>query len=272
MLHYHHSFAPILAPARVWLCQPERCGGKGVGGRGKTGVFPPQEILMPKISKRLKEAHSLVEAGKAYSIEEAIELAKKTAMTKFKGSVEVHINLSIDAKQSDQSVRGQITLPHSTGKSVRVIAFVTAGKEDEAKKAGADVVGGEELIKEIQGSQKTDFDTAVAEPAMMPKLAPVAKILGPRGLMPSPRTGTVTADIAKAIKEIKAGRLDFKNDDTGNVHATLGKSDLGNSELAENFKVFYQAVVRAKPAAVKKQYVSTVTINSTMGPGIKVQV
>lgn len=225
---------------------------------------------MSKTSKRLVQAKSLVEADKVYTPEEAIEIAKKTSTTKFTGTVEVHINLGIDAKQSDQTVRGQINLPHSTGKSIKVAAFVTPGKEDEAKKAGADIVGGDELVKEIAASQKTNFDIAVAEPGLMPKLASVAKILGPRGLMPNPRSGTVSPDITKVISEIKAGRVDFKNDDTGNIHAVLGKANMDTVALVDNLKAFYEAVVRSKPAAVKKQYIRSVAVNATMGPGIKV--
>lgn len=213
-----------------------------------------------------------MEPDKAYTPEEAMELAKKTATTKFRGSIEVHINLGIDAKAADQIVRGQVKMPHSTGKSVRVVAFVTQAKEDEAKNAGADIVGGEELIKEIQGSQKTDFDMAVAEPAMMPKLAAVAKILGPRGLMPSPRTGTVSPNVGQTVAEIKGGRIDFKNDDSGNVHIMLGKADMETGALVENLKVLYKAVEQAKPATLKRQYIRNVTVNATMGPGIKVNI
>lgn len=223
------------------------------------------------MSKRLNEAKKLV-AEKAHSLEEALELAKKTSTTKFKGSIEVHIKLAIDAKQTEQNVRGQVKLPHGTGKTVKVAAFVTEAKEKAAKDAGADIVGGEELIKEIVASSRTDFDIAVAEPAMMPKLAPAAKILGPRGVMPNPRTGTVTPNIEQAIKEIKSGRLDFKNDDSGNIHVMLGKADQETAKLAENFTAFYQAVLQAKPAAVKKQYIRNVTVNATMGPGVRVQV
>ena len=226
---------------------------------------------MPHTSKRLKAAEELIDSTKTYSAEEAIELAKKTATTKFKGSIEVHVNLSIDPKMSDQSVRGQVRLPHGTGKVVRVAAFVGEAKEKEAKDAGADIVGSEDLIKEISTSGKTNFDMAVATPDMMPKLAQIAKLLGPRGLMPNPRTGTVTPNIAQAVTEIKAGRVDFKNDDSGNLHAVLGKSDLENDKLVENFKAFMEAVQQSKPSAVKKQYIRGVAVNATMGPGIRVQ-
>jgi large subunit ribosomal protein L1 len=225
---------------------------------------------MAKLSKRLQQAQGLTEEGKAYSVEEAIELVKKTATTKFTGSVEVHIKLAIDPKQTDQNVRGQVTLPHGTGKTVRVAAFVTDSKEKSAKEAGADVVGGDDLIQQIRTTGKTDFDIAVAEPAMMPKIAPIAKILGPRGLMPNPRTNTVTNEVDKVIKEIKAGRLDFKNDDSGNIHAVLGKTDLDSSKLIENFNAFIEAVRTAKPASIKKEYIKGMVLNATMGPGIRV--
>ena len=226
---------------------------------------------MSKESKRLKQARTLVE-DKVYSPEEAIELAKKTATTKFTGSIEVHINLGIDTKQTEQTARGQVRFPHSTGKTVRVAAFVTEAREKAALDAGADIVGGEELIKQIQSTEKTDFDTAVAEPAIMPKLASIAKILGPRGLMPNPRAGTVSPDVGKIVSEIKAGRMEFKNDDTGNIHAMLGKADAPTANLVENLKTFYEAVVKAKPAAVKKVYINSISVNSTMGPGIKVAI
>ena len=221
-------------------------------------------------SKRLKQARTLVEVDKIYTPEEGLELAKKTATTKFTGTIEVHIKLKIDPKQSDQTVRGQINMPHSTGKVVRVVAFVGEAKEKEAKEAGADVIGGEELIKQISATGKTDFDIAIAEPALMPKLASIAKLLGPRGLMPNPRAGTVAVDIAKAVKEIKAGRVDFKNDDGANVHGILGKADMPTDQLLANLTAFYEAVLRAKPAAVKKEYMGSVTLNATMGPGIRV--
>lgn len=171
--------------------------------------------MATKVAKRVKANNGLVDQNKVYSAEEAIELAKKTANTKFVGSMEVHIRTLIDAKKTDQAVRGTAQLPHGTGKLKRVAAFVTEAKEKEAKEAGAALVGGEELIKKIKESEKTDFDVAVAEPALMPKLAQIAKILGTRGLMPNPKTGTVSPDISKLIKEIAGGKVNFKNDDSG---------------------------------------------------------
>ncbi len=223
------------------------------------------------MAKRVKANNELVDKNKVYTPEEAIELAKKTANTKFVGSIEVHIRTLIDAKKTDQSVRGTAQLPHGTGKTKRVAAFVTEAKEKEAREAGAAVVGGEDLIKQIKETEKTDFEVAVAEPAIMPKLAQIAKILGTRGLMPNPKTGTVGASIGQLIKEIAGGKVNFKNDDSGNVHQTIGKSNFETKQLAENFKVFYDAVVHSKPATVKGQFIASMSINATMGPGIRVK-
>lgn len=224
---------------------------------------------MTKLSKRTKANLEAVEAEKVYTAEEAIELAKKTATTKFVGSVEVHIRTSIDAKKTDQAIRGSVTLPHGTGKTKKIAVFVSEGKEAEAKKAGAEIVGGEELIKKIKETEKTDFDVAIAEPAMMPKLAGIAKILGTRGLMPNPKTGTVSDNIAGAIAEIAGGKINFKNDNSGNVHQIIGKTSFEASALTENLKKFMDALHAAKPAAVKKQFILNATLNATMGPGIK---
>lgn len=226
---------------------------------------------MPKLAKRVKANVELVEKDKLYTPEEALELAKKTANTKFVGSVEVHVRTAIDAKKTDQAVRGTVNLPFGTGKTKKVAAFVTEAREKEARDAGAVVVGGEELIKQIKESEKTDFDVAVAEPAMMPKLAQIAKILGTRGLMPNPKTGTVGADIGQIVKEIAGGKVSFKNDDSGNIHQIIGKSSFEPAQLLENLKAFFQAVLQSKPATVKGQFVSGVTLNATMGPGIKVK-
>lgn len=227
---------------------------------------------MPKLAKRIKANAEKVDSTKEYSIQEAIELAKATANTKFVGSIEVHVRTNIDAKKTDQAIRGMVSLPHGTGKTKRVAAFVTEAKEKEAKEAGATVVGGEELIKQIKETEKTDFDVAVAEPALMPKLAQVAKILGTRGLMPNPKTGTVGENIGQIVKEIAGGKVNFKNDDTGNIHQIIGKSDFDSAKLVENFRAFWESVMASKPAALKGTYVASVYINSTMGPGIRVKV
>ncbi len=224
-----------------------------------------------KVAKRVKANRELVEEGKVYSQEEALALAKKTATTKFVGSVEVHIRTGIDAKKTDQAVRGQVSLPHGTGKTKKIAAFVTEAKEAEAKAAGATLVGGEELIKQIKESEKTDFDIAVAEPAIMPKLAGIAKVLGTRGLMPNPKTGTVGENVAQLIKEIAGGRLNFKNDESGNVHVIIGKTNFSEEQLKENLQAFVTALHASKPSTFKGQFVATATINASMGPGIRVK-
>lgn len=226
---------------------------------------------MAKLAKRVKANNGMVDVDKVYTPEEAIELAKKTANTKFVGSIEVHVRTLIDAKKTDQSVRGTVSLPHGSGKTKKVAAFVTEANEKAAKDAGATLVGGEDLIKQIKETEKTDFDVAVAEPAMMPKLAQIAKILGTRGLMPNPKTGTVGANVGAIIKEIAGGKVNFKNDDSGNIHQIIGKSNFESKALLENFKALYQAVTLSKPMTVKGQFIGSMTINSTMGPGIRVK-
>lgn len=225
-----------------------------------------------KISKRQKANNEAVDRLKVYSVEEAIDLAKKTATTKFKGALEVHIRLGIDPKKTDQYIRGSVTLPNGTGKTKKIAAFVTEAKEKEAKAAGAAIVGGDDLIKRIKETEVTDFDVAVAEPAVMKNMAQIAKILGQRGLMPNPKTGTVTDNISGIINEINSGKVDFKNDESGNVHQIIGKTDFDSAKLAENFKTFIDAIQHSKPATVKKQLIVGITVNSTMGPGIKVKI
>lgn len=250
---------------------------QGIPRRGKfvgdlLDRLPRKEKFMPKLAKRVKANNELVDKEKVYTPEEAIELAKKTATTKFVGSMEVHIRTFIDAKKTDQAVRGTVSLPHGTGKTKKVAAFVTEAKEKEAKDAGAALVGGEELIKQIKETEKTDFDVAVAEPAMMPKLAQIAKILGTRGLMPNPKTGTVGANVGEIIKEIAGGKVTFKNDDSGNIHQIIGKSNFDTKQLVENLKALYEAVTQSRPSTVKGQFLGNVTINVTMGPGIRTKV
>lgn len=226
---------------------------------------------MKTASKRVRANNEQVDANKTYSLEEAIELAKKTATTKFVGSIEVHVRTGIDPKKTDQAVRGSVTLPHGTGKTKRIAAFVTDAKEKEAKDAGASLVGGEDLVKQIKETEKTDFDVAIAEPAMMPKLAQIAKILGTRGLMPNPKTGTVSENIAGMIKEIAGGRVTFKNDDSANIHQIIGKADFDTAKLLENAKAFMDAVNSSKSPTVKGQFIASISLNVTMGPGIKVK-
>ena len=227
---------------------------------------------MSHVSKRAKSAAELVNKDTVYSADEAIDLAKKTATTKFTGSIEVHVKTAIDAKKTDQAIRGSVTLPHGTGKTRKIAAFVTDANVEAAKAAGATVVGGEELIKQIKETEKTDFDIAVCEPAMMPKLAQIAKILGTRGMMPNPKTGTVSENITAAIAEITGGKVNFKNDNTGNVHQIIGKTDFDSAKLAENLKTYIDALQATKPTAVKRAFLTSMSINSTMGPGIKFKV
>jgi large subunit ribosomal protein L1 len=223
------------------------------------------------MSKRFREIQKLVDANTVYTPEEAVKLAKQTSTVKFDASVEVHIKLNVDPKQTNQKVRTQIALPHGIGKSIKVAAFVTSSREKEAKAAGADIIGGEELVKEIKEKEKTDFDIAVAEPGIMKSLATIAKILGQRGLMPSPKNGTVGEDVGKLIRELKSGRVDIKTDDTGVVHQTIGKVSFDDQKLLENFIALKDAIAKAKPASVKKDFVASISMSSSMGPGIKVQ-
>lgn len=223
------------------------------------------------MGKRLENAKKEIDSTKKYSLEEAIPLAKKTATTKFVGNLEVHVRLGIDPKKTDQAIRGTVTLPHGSGKTKRIAAFVTEAKEKEAIEAGAVLVGGEDLIKKIKETEQLNFDVAIAEPAMMAKLAAIAKILGPRGLMPNPKTGSVTADIGKAVKEYAGGKMEFKNDESGNVHMLIGKSNFSDEQLTANFNAFMEALQAVKPAATKKEYIVSVSVNATMGPGIKIK-
>ncbi|MEY4744285.1 MAG: ribosomal protein [Candidatus Parcubacteria bacterium] len=222
-------------------------------------------------SKRYKELKALIDPKKAYSPEEAVELAKKTATTKFDSAIEVHVRLGIDSKKSDQMVRGTVSLPHGTGKTKKVAVFVgNAEKEKEAKEAGADIVGGEELINEIAKTGKYDFEVAVTSPDMMPKMAKVAKVLGPKGLMPSPKNETVTTNLTKTIGELRKGKVAFKADDTANLHQIIGKASFTKEQLADNLNALLEAVRKAKPPSSKGVYLVSVTLTSTMGPGIKV--
>lgn len=208
---------------------------------------------------------------KIYTIVEAIEIVKKLSKTKFDASIEVHFRLGIDSKKGDQQVRSTVSLPYGTGKTIKIAAFVTSEKEKEVKEAGADFVGGEDLIAEIKKTEKTDFQIAIAEPGMMRNLAQIAKILGTRGLMPSPKNETVTLNPAKTVAELKKGKINFKNDDTGNVHAIIGKVSFKNEHLLENFNTLVMAVKKAKPASSKGVYIKNISISSSMGPGIRVE-
>ncbi|MFH1078600.1 MAG: 50S ribosomal protein L1 [Patescibacteria group bacterium] len=226
---------------------------------------------MPR-SKRYTELKKLVDPKKLYTPKEAIELVKKTSNTKFDGMVEVHVNLGIDVKKSDQQIRTTIVLPHSTGKVRRVAAFVPADKEKEAKDAGADVVGGEELIAEIASTGKLAFDVAVATPDMMPKMVKVAKVLGPKVLMTNPKTETVGTNVEKMIEELKRGKVTLKNDATGNVHQTVGKTSQDDVKLLANLTAIIDAVRKAKPAGAKGTYLKRVVLTSTMGPAVSLDI
>jgi large subunit ribosomal protein L1 len=224
-----------------------------------------------KHGKRYNQLLAGFDPKRSYSPEEALELAQKTSNVKFDSSIEVHILLGIDPKKSDQAVRTTVALPHGIGKTKRVAAFVSApDKVKEAKEAGADLIGGEELITEIAQKGKLEFDVAVATPDMMPKLAKIAKILGPRGLMPSPKNETVTPNVKKAIEELKKGKVAYKNDDTGNIHQTIGRASFTKEQLMENYVSFMESLRRSKPSGSKGVFIKKVTIASTMGPGIRV--
>ena len=222
--------------------------------------------------KKYQEAQKLIDANKLYSFEEAIELVKKTARTKFDGSVEVHCVLGIDPTKNEQQVRVTVALPNGTGKTKKIAAFVDAVHEKEAEAAGADIVATEQTIAEIASSGKINFDIAIAVPAMMPKLAKIAKILGPKGLMPNQKSETVTTDLKKTISELKKGKLTFKNDDTGNVHIAIGKVSFESVQLLENAKALMDALRRSKPSSSKGIFLKSCTLSSSMGPAIRVQI
>lgn len=226
---------------------------------------------MSKISKRLKSAKEKIELGKTYSIEEAIKLIKETSQVKFDASVEVHSKLGIDPKKGDQIIRGSVILPHGSGKTVKVAAFVPEDRVKEAKDAGADIVGNEDLINEIKKSGKCDFDIAVTIPAMMKPLAMIARVLGQKGLMPNPKTGTIGEDLTKMISELKKGKFSYKNDDTANVHFTIGKVSFDEKKLVENFKAVLDSLKKGKPASLKGTYIKSMFLTSSMGPSIRVK-
>lgn len=222
---------------------------------------------MKRHSKRYRAGREKIDRAKIYNLDEALALVKSEPTVKFDGGVELHIRTEIDVKDSTQQIRGMVSLPHGTGKKVRIWAICENGKAAAA--AGAERAGGEELIKELTASGKTDFDVLVAEPGFMPKLAPLAKTLGPRGLMPSPKSGTVSTDVAKTITELAAGKISFKNDDTGNIHLLVGRASFAPEQLAANIQAAFAAVKAARPASVKGSFIKSTTICTTMGPGIK---
>lgn len=222
-----------------------------------------------KKGKRYAEAAKLVDKSTTYDVAEAIDLVKKSASAKFDETIEAHIRLGVDGRHADQQVRGAVVLPHGTGKSVKVLVFAKGPKADEAEAAGAEYVGAEELLPRIQKDGWLDFDVVVATPDMMSIVGRLGRILGPKGLMPNPKAGTVTMDVAKAIKDIKAGKIEYRLDKTNIIHVPIGKASFTEEQLTDNFQTLIDAIIKAKPAAAKGQYLRSVTVTSTMGPGIK---
>lgn len=220
--------------------------------------------------KKYQEAKKLIDPKKNYPIGEALDLIKKTSKEKFDAGVEIHFKLGIDPSKGEQQVRGILVLPHNIGKTKKIAAFVEPALEKEAKEAGADLVGGEDLIKEIKSSGKINFEVAVATPQMMSKLAQIAKILGPKGLMPNPKNETVGANVKKMVEELKRGKFTFRNDDTGNIHQLVGKVSFDKQKLLDNLTAFIEAVKKVKPSSSKGVYIQTAVICTTMGPGIKI--
>jgi len=223
-----------------------------------------------KRGKKYQESAKLVEKTKFYEPAEALELAIKTARAKFDETVEVHVKLGVDSRHADQQVRGAVVLPHGTGKTVRVLVFAKGEHAEAAKAAGAEYVGADELATKIQTENWFDFDVVVATPDMMGVVGRIGRILGPKGLMPNPKAGTVTSDVAKAIDDIKAGKIEYRLDKTNIIHCPIGKVSFGKEKLLDNFNTLLGAIIKAKPAAAKGQYLRSVTVASTMGPGIKI--
>ena len=226
---------------------------------------------MKKRSKKYTEAMSKVERNKAYTKEEAVKLVKETSTSSFDGTVEVAIRLNIDTKKADQQLRGAIVLPKGTGKTTKVLVIAKGEKANQAKEAGADYVGDVDMLEKIEKENWFDFDTMIATPDMMPLLGKLGRVLGPKGLMPNPKTGTVTMDVKKAVEEVKAGRVEYRADSFGIIHGVIGKVSFSEEDLMENLNAFVSAILRVKPATVKGDYVKSISIASTMGPGIKVE-
>ena len=225
-----------------------------------------------KHGKKYNDSAKLIETGKFYEVNEAVEVAVKTGTAKFDETVEVHIRLGVDSRHADQQVRGAVVLPNGTGKTVRTLVIAKADKADAAKEAGSDYVGAEEMVAKIQNENWLDFDVVIATPDMMGVVGRLGKVLGPRGLMPTPKAGTVTPDVARAVQEAKAGKIEYRLDKTNIIHCPIGKVSFGPEKLQENFETLMGAIIKAKPAATKGQYVKSCTIATTMGPGIKLNV
>ena len=222
-----------------------------------------------KRGKKYQEAAKLIDRSVQYDTNEAISLVKKSATAKFDETVEVHIRLGVDGRHADQQVRGAVVLPHGTGKTVRVLVFAKGDKVAEAEAAGADYVGGDELIPKIQNDGWLDFDVVVATPDMMGIVGRLGRVLGPKGLMPNPKAGTVTMDLTKAVNDIKAGKIEYRLDKTNIIHVPVGKASFTEEQLADNFQALMSAIIKAKPASAKGQYLKSITLTSTMGPGVK---
>ena len=223
---------------------------------------------MKKLSKKYEESLKLVDSTKQYEIKEALDIVEKMPKAKFDETLELHVKLGVDSKHADQQVRGTVVLPHGTGKTQRVLVFAKGPKADEATKAGADFVGGEELIPKIQNDNWFEYDVIVATPDMMGVVGRLGKVLGPKGLMPNPKSGTVTMDVEKAISEIKSGKVEYRLDKNNIIHLGFGKVSFGPDKLAENFETVMSAIIKAKPASSKGQYIKSVAIAKTMGPGL----
>jgi large subunit ribosomal protein L1 len=226
---------------------------------------------MRKRGKKYNEVLSKVEKNKVYSKEEAVKLVKETSTSSFDGTVELHVRLNLDTKKADQQLRGAIALPKGTGKTARILVIAKGPKATEAKDAGADYVGDTDMIEKIEKENWFEFDTIIATPDMMPQLGKIGKLLGPKGLMPNPKTGTVTMDIAKAVEEVKAGKVEYKTDSFGIIHGVVGKVSFKEEDLLENLNAFMSTILKVKPATVKGEYVKSITLTATMGPGIKVE-
>ena len=236
----------------------------------KAEYNPKEENKMAKKSKKYVEALNKIDRTRLYDATEALSLVAEVVTAKFDETVEAHIKLGVDSRHADQQVRGAVVLPHGTGKTKRVLVFAKGAKAAEAEAAGADFVGAEELVQKIQGENWFEFDIVVATPDMMGVVGRLGRVLGPKGLMPNPKSGTVTFDVAKAIDEIKAGKVEYRLDKTNIIHVPVGKVSFGGEKLAENFAALMDAIVKAKPAAAKGQYLRSVTVASTMGPGVKI--
>ena len=226
---------------------------------------------MKRRGKKYNEVLSKVEKNKVYPKEEAVKLVKETSTSSFDGTVELHVRLNLDTKKADQQLRGAIALPKGTGKTARILVIAKGPKATEAKDAGADYVGDTDMIEKIEKENWFEFDTIIATPDMMPQLGKIGKLLGPKGLMPNPKTGTVTMDIAKAVEEVKAGKVEYKTDSFGIIHGVVGKVSFKEEDLLENLNAFMSTILKVKPATVKGEYVKSITLTATMGPGIKVE-